>query len=116
MTVILDKPYNKQTLCVRKLTQTSVSAICLFAHCSKKKTNSYYADAKESSRVGVWLMGIPCNAWSVSHVHQKEAGAKREINRRRVGTYLAFITFFASYIYSALATQVTYCCNRPFAR
>ena len=50
MTVILDKPYNKLTLRVRKLTQTSVSAICLFPHCSKKKTNRYYADAKESSR------------------------------------------------------------------
>ena len=66
--------------------------------------------------VVVWLMGIQCNAWSVQHVHQKEAGAERENNRTRVGTYLAFITFFASYIYSALATRVTYCCNRPFGR
>ena len=48
--------------------------------------------------VGVWLMGIQCNAWSVQHVHQKEAGAERENNRTRVGTYLAFITFFACYI------------------
>ena len=49
-------------------------------------------------------------------MHQKEAGAERENNRTRVGTYLAFISFFACYIYSVLATRVTYCCNRPFAR
>ena len=45
-------------------------------------------------------MGIQCNPWPVSHVHQKEAGAERENIRTRVCTYLAFNTFFASYIFT----------------
>ena len=40
-------------------------SICLFPPCSKKKTNRYYMDAKDSTRVGVWLMGIQCNPWPV---------------------------------------------------
>ena len=111
MTVILDKPYNKQTLRVRKLTQTSVSAICLFPHCSKKKTNRYYVDAKESSR----CLGFNAMLGLFSTCTRRRPARNAKIIGHVCEPTL-HSSLFSRLIFTVHLPRRLYCCNRPFAR